>query len=100
MVYPVFYCPAYGTLTLLNKTFILANRVDPSKMLHFVAAHHGLPCFLLPCLLDAMYQLTLLNKTFIVANRVDPSGNLHSAAAHIGLPCFLLSCLYGTLYIS
>ena len=79
-------------LTLLYKTFILSNRVDPSRMLHSAAAHNGLPCFLLSCLWDAMYQLTLLNKTFILANRVDPSGMLHSATAHYGLPCFLLSC--------
>ena len=81
-------------LTLLNKTFILANRVDPPGMLHSAAAHNGLLCFLLSCLWDAMYQLTLLNKTFILANRVDLSEPLHSAAAHNGLPCLLLSCLW------
>ena len=42
-------------LTLLNKTFILANRVDPSGMLNSAAAHNGLPCFLLSCLWDAMH---------------------------------------------
>ena len=42
-------------LTLLNKTFILANRVDPSGMLHSAAAHNGLPCFLLSCFGDAMH---------------------------------------------
>ena len=81
-------------LTLLYKTFILANRVDPSGMLHSAAAHNGLPCFLLSYLLDAMYQLTLLNKTFILANRVDPPGMLIMV-----YPVFCCP-VYGTLCIS
>ena len=44
-------------LTLLCKTFILANRVDPSVMLHSAEAHNGLPCFLLRYALN----LVLLN---------------------------------------
>ena len=74
-------------LTLLNETFILANRVDPSRMLHSAEAHNGLPCFLLS------FLWKLLNKTFILANRVDPSRMLHSAEANNGLPCFILSYL-------
>ena len=77
---------------LLNKTFILANRVDPSGMLPSAAAHNGLPCFLFSCLWK------LLNKTFILANRVDSPGMLHSAAAHNGLPCFLLSYLLDAMH--
>ena len=42
-------------LPLLKKTFILANRVDPSGKLHSAAAHNGLSCFLLSCLSDAMH---------------------------------------------
>ena len=57
-------------LTLLYKTFILANRVDPSETLHSAEAHNGLPCFLLRYALN----LVLLNPnlSFFFKNSVDP----------------------------
>ena len=56
-------------LTLLCKTFILANRVDPSEPLHSAAAHNGLPSFLLRYALN----LVLLNQNLsFFKNSVDP----------------------------